>query len=110
MTSRPIVPRQRALQDVDDAIGYYVAEAGADVALDFIDMLENAYRAIADRPAIGSPRFAHELDLPGLRTWRLHRYPYLIFYMDSGNRIDIWRGLHAHRDIPTRMQEPDLSS
>ena len=41
----------------------------------FIDALEQAYAHIRRQPASGSPRYAHELLLPGLRFWRCTRYP-----------------------------------
>lgn len=107
MTAKPIVPRERARQDVGEAIAHYLREADADTAIRFIDMLESAYTTIAAHPAIGSPRYAHELGIPGLRSWRLKTYPYLIFYSELDDRIDIWRVLHALRDIPARMKGPD---
>jgi hypothetical protein len=33
-------------------------------------------------PASGSPRFSHELDIPGLRHWAVQGFPYLVFYRD----------------------------
>ncbi len=44
-----------------------------------------------------------EQDLPGLRCWRLETVPYLVFYLDSGETVDVWRVLHAHRDIPASL-------
>ncbi|WP_213980796.1 type II toxin-antitoxin system RelE/ParE family toxin [Sphingomonas sp. dw_22] len=107
MTSKPIVPRELARQDIDQAIGYYLVEAGADVAMGFIDSLENAYGALADFPKGGSPRFAHELNLPGLRSWQLEGYRYLVFYMELDDKIDVWRVLHARRDIYTHVVDTD---
>ena len=106
MTAKPVVPREQARRDVEAAIDHYADEAGADVAFGFIDALENADRLIAARPATGSPRYGHELGLPGLRHRRLKRYPYLIFHVDRDGHVDIWRVLHAQRDIPARLQEP----
>ena len=58
-------------------------------------------------PAVGSPRFAFELRLEGLRAWPLRRYPYLVFYVEREDHLDVWRVLHAQRDIPAWMQEPE---
>ncbi len=104
MNSKPTIPRESASRDVEDAVDYYLNEAGEQVALGFVDALEQAYRHIAAQPASGSPRYAHELNLPGLRTWPLQRYPYLIFYVELANRIDIWRVLHGQRDIPAWLR------
>ncbi len=104
MSSKQIVPRERANRDVDAAIDYYLGEAGEKVALGFIDSLEQAYRHIASHPATGSPRYAHELDLPDLRSWPLGRYPYLVFFVERDDHIDIWRVLHGERDIPASLR------
>lgn len=69
MRARPVVPREQANQDIDDAV-------------------------------------THDLNLPGLRAWPLTRYPYLVFYVERSDHVDVWRVLHAQRDIPAWMQEP----
>ena len=104
MNSKPIVPRQFANQDVDEAIEYYVDEGATDAALGFIDELERAYNHISRHPGTGSPRYAHELNLPGLQSWALTRYPHLVFYVERPDHIDVWRVLHGQRDIPAWMQ------
>ncbi len=58
-------------------------------------------------PALGSPRYASELALPGLRSLATKGFPYLVFYIDRDDHIDVWRVLHARRDIPSRMREPE---
>jgi toxin ParE1/3/4 len=103
VTAKPVVPREQARRDVEDAIDYYAQEAGADVALRFVDAIKIAYRAPSVRPAAGSPRYAHELDFPGLRSRKLGRFPYLVFYLEREDHIDVWRVLHAQRDIPSWM-------
>ena len=32
-------------------------------------------------------------------------YPYLIFYIERDGHVDVWRVLHALRDIPAWLQE-----
>jgi toxin ParE1/3/4 len=104
MTAKPIVPRAQALQDIEEAVDHYLQEGGERVALGFVDMLESTILTIASHPAIGSLRYAYELDIPGLRTRRVRRYPYLVFYLENEDQIDIWRVLRARRDIPAWMQ------
>jgi toxin ParE1/3/4 len=103
VTAKPVVPRARARRDVEETLAHYAEAAGDKVALAFVDALEAAYRHIARHGASGSPRYAHELDLPGLRCWRLRRFPHLIFYVERDDHIDVWRVLHAHRDVPAWM-------
>lgn len=107
MKVKPVVPREHANQDIDDAIAYYLEEASASVALAFIDALEKSYTHIARQPGTGSPSYGHELDLPGLRSWKLSPYPYLVFCIERPEHIDVWRVLHGQRDIPAWMQDPD---
>lgn len=104
MTTRPVLLRPAAKLDVLDAIDYYLTEASEQVALDFVDALESGYRHIGRAPTTGSSRYAHELNLPGLRFWRLSQFPYLVFFFEHPVQIDVWRVLHASRDIPAWMQ------
>lgn len=105
MKLKPVVPREQACLDVDDAIAHYLSEASESVAIGFVDTLEIAYLHIGSHPATGSTRYSHELNLPGLRCWPLKRYPYLVFFVEMPDHIDVWRVLHSHRDIPPRLQE-----
>jgi toxin ParE1/3/4 len=104
---KTVVLREQAERDVDEAIAYYVDEDSEQAALGFIDALQQAYAHIARHPGTGSPRYAHELNLPGLRCWPLTRYPYLVFYVERPDQIDVWRVLHCQLDIPAWMQEPE---
>lgn len=105
MTAKPVVLRAKAVLDVDDAITYYLREAEEKVAAGFVDALERAYRHIALRPDTGSLRYGHELDLPGLRHWPLRRFPYLVFYVNAKDHVDVWRVLHSARDIPEWLHQ-----
>jgi toxin ParE1/3/4 len=102
---KSVVPREQANRDVEDAVTYYVKEHAQQAALDLVDALQEAYAHIGRRPGTGSPRYAHELDIPELRTWPLARFPYLIFYVEREDHVDVWRVLHTRRDIPALMQE-----
>jgi toxin ParE1/3/4 len=97
-----------AAGDIDSALSYYRTEAGRRTALEFVDALENAIENLRRHPLIGSLRCAYELEIPNLRSWPLQRFPYLIFYVPDDDRIDIWRVLHARRDIPAYLT-PDLA-
>jgi toxin ParE1/3/4 len=99
--------RARADQDVHEAIDHYLGEGAELAALMFIDALEQALQHIVRHPATGSPRYAHELDLPGLRCWQVKGYPHLVFYVEREEHVDVWRVLHGSRDIPAWMQAPD---
>jgi toxin ParE1/3/4 len=107
VTTKPIIPRAAAERDIEDALAYYLDQGARQAALGLIDALEQAYRHISTNPASGSPRYAHELELPGLRSWHLGRSPYLVFYIERHDHIDVWRVLHGQRDIPAWMSASD---
>jgi toxin ParE1/3/4 len=102
--SKPVIPRALAQQDTDEAIDYYLRENAPQAAYGFIDALEKAYTHIGRHPASGSPRFAHELEIAGLLGWQLKRYPYVVFYFERSEHIDVLRVLHDSRDIPAWLQ------
>lgn len=104
MTPKAVVLRAAAQRDVDEAIAHCQEESGDDLALGFIDTLEAALHLLASNPESGSPRSGHDLNLPGLRSWPLRRYPYVVFYMTGDGPIDVWRVLHGRRDIPAWMR------
>ena len=107
MTIKPVILRVLAEQGVEQASLHYLTEASEALALDFIEEAEQAFRRIGRNPAMGSPRYAYELGLEGLRAWPLQRCPYLIFYIEKPDALDVWRVLHGQRDIPSWMQSSE---
>lgn len=107
MKIKPVIPRELANLDVDEAIDYYLGEGSESAAFGFVDSLQQAYLHIGRHPATGSSRYGHELDLPGLRDCPLKHYPHWVFYIEREDHIDVWRVLHGQRDIPAWMHEPN---
>jgi toxin ParE1/3/4 len=105
LKTKPVIPRELAGKDAENAVDYYLQEAGDQVALGFIESLQKTYDYIGRHPQTGSPRYAHELNLPGLRMWSLKRYPYLVFCVEQDDHIDVWRVLTSHRDIPVWLRD-----
>jgi len=103
--AKALVQRTLALRDIDQAITYYLEQDASPAALGFVDELERAYAHISKHPGTGSPRYGQELVIPNLRSWSLGKYPYLVFYVERADHIDIWRVLHMKRDIPASMQD-----
>jgi toxin ParE1/3/4 len=101
--SKALIQRTLALGDTEQAITHYLEQDAPTAALGFVDALERAYAHIEKHPATGSPRYAYELGIPELRSWPLHKYPYLVFYVEHADHIDVWRVLHMKRDIPAWM-------
>ena len=100
-----VVPRLQANRDVEEALAYYLEQNAPEAALAFIDALEAAYNQIGRHPAAGSPRYDHELNLPGLRSLSLRRFPHIVFYVEREDHVDVWRVLHGQRDIPSWLAE-----
>jgi toxin ParE1/3/4 len=107
-----VVPRKLATADLRDAAVHYATEADTVTARQFIDAVEQAFTLLARQPGIGSPRYAVDLDWPGLRTHPVQPFPYLIFifYLDQTDHLDVLRVLHAHRDIPTNLQDAETDT
>jgi toxin ParE1/3/4 len=103
--AKAIVLRSSGQLDVDEAIDFYRREAGQALAISFVDALERAYRLISEQPGAGSSRYAHALDLLGLRSWPLRDYPFVVFYFEQETHVEIWRVLHAARDIPASITD-----
>ena len=54
MSAKPVIPRERANRDVDDAIAYYLKEHAGQAALGFVKALEDAYAFLSRHPGAGA--------------------------------------------------------
>ena len=106
MSGKPVVLRERAQRDIEEAVVHYLTEGSSTVAATFVDALQDGLRFISEQPRAGSPRYAHELEVPGLRCWSLGQFPHLIFYVERETEVDVWRVLHGARDVPAGVREP----
>lgn len=102
-----VARRARAERDIDEAAAHYRAEGGSELELRFIDALEAAIRQMATHPALGSPRYAAELKSQDLRFSPVKRFPYLIFYVERADHVDVWRVLHGARDIAAWLRQEE---
>lgn len=84
-----IVPRQSARRDVENAADYYAREGGTQVAINFIDAVQSTLNSIARHPASSSLRYAYELGLSDLRSMTLKAFPYIVFYLEQANYVDV---------------------
>lgn len=82
--------RPRASAQITAVIRYYgVTMQAPSAAKGFVDELQKAYELIRRNPDAGSPRLETELGMPGLRSWRLPKYPYLVIYFRHPNFVDV---------------------
>jgi len=104
---KPVAPRAAAKRDAVQIVSDYVDQAGIDVALRFVDELEDGYRLIGDNPGAGSSRHGLMLDIPSLRSWRVRGVPHLIFYVERADVLDVWRILHGKSDVPATLADAE---
>ncbi len=95
----PVIPRERAHQDVEEILSYYDSQAGEIISTDFVRELSLAQMHVSKFPKTGSTRLCEKASLPGIRVWSLKKYPHQIFYRIEAGRLDVWRILHSRRDI-----------
>lgn len=105
MTAKPVRLLAQADQELRQVTAWYRREGGQALALEWADAVAASLRHVGANPQAGSPRYAVVLNLPGLRFWQMSRFPYLVFYVEYEDRVDIWRVLHAQRDVPAWMGE-----
>lgn len=103
--AKTLIYQIKAQEDVEQAVDYYKEKSKA-LGNKFYHELMKSYGHISDHPAIGSNRFAYELNIPNLKTWALTDFPYIIFYIEKAQYIHIYRVLHSSQQIPSWMFEP----
>ena len=99
--------RLRAAADIEKAADYYLSEGGQQLAIEFVDAVQRTITRISRSPSTGSPRFVTEVDISDVRSLRVPRFPYIVFYVAADEEIDVWRVLHEQRDIPHRLRRPE---
>ncbi|MBX3482468.1 type II toxin-antitoxin system RelE/ParE family toxin [Phenylobacterium sp.] len=106
MTAKPINELRRAKQDIQDAVDHYLAGGATAAAHGFLDALLVVYEMISAHPASGSPSYAERFGgPPGLRGVPLQAFPYVVFYLEGPDRVDVVRVLHGRRDLPQLLQD-----
>lgn len=103
MGMKPVLRSPQARADVEDALDWYLTHA-PHMAAPFVDALENAVVHIQRSPGTGSPRYALELVIPGLRFWTLNKFPFGLFYIEQEDHLWVIRLVHMSRDIPASLQ------
>ncbi len=105
MKDKRLVLLPLADHDIDETIAYYQLHGGLALADRWVEALEAGLRHISRHSISGSQRYVDMLGLPGLRFWQLKRFPYLVFYVERAEQVDVWRVLHDHRDLPAWLRE-----
>jgi toxin ParE1/3/4 len=98
-----LVLQRRALRDLTDARAYYWRDAPHMVG-EFASTIDAEFLHLRQHPGTGSPRYGFLLRMPGLRSWPVKRFPYVIFYLDQGDHLSVLRVLHQAQDIPAHLE------
>jgi toxin ParE1/3/4 len=97
--------RPAAERDVDAATDRYAREAGLDVALRYLNTIEETYQQIASNPDAGAPVLAFSPRLVGLRFWPVTSFEkHLVFYVPEPGGVKIVRVLHGARDLTLELE------
>lgn len=98
---KPAVLRPQALRDQQGEVRYYRKEGGTRLAVKVARATNGALDQVEIEPGSGSPRLGKLLGIPGLRTWRVGKFPLLWFYFERGDHLDVVRLLGERQDIIT---------
>ena len=99
MINKRFIPHRFAVEDEEEIVHYYEQTSSEQVALGFINALDQAFSQLSRYPQMGSPRPEYDLELDGIRSWPLKKFPHLIYYEIQTDHVELWRILHARRDI-----------
>lgn len=105
MTPGHLVTSRRADEDIDGAVTHYLGEAGAQIAIAFIDDLQLAMGRLATHPSLGSARFEPVTEIPEIRAFPLRSHPHLIIYTHDPDAVRVHRVLHTRRDIAAVLRD-----
>ncbi len=103
MSKKRFIPHRFAVQDEEEIVQYYEQTSSEQIALGFINALDQAFSKLSRFPQMGSPRSEYDLELDGIRSWSLKKFPHLIYYEIQDDHIELWRILHPKRDITQTM-------
>jgi len=96
---KPAVLRPQALRDQQGEVRYYRKEGGTRLAVKVAKATNEALDQVEREPGIGSPRLGKLLGIPGLRTWRVGKFPLSWCYFERGDHLDVVRLLGERQDI-----------
>jgi toxin ParE1/3/4 len=71
MSKKRFIPHRYAVQDEEEIVQYYEQTPSAQIALSFINALDQAFSKLSRFPQMGSPRPEYDLELDGIRSWSL---------------------------------------
>lgn len=101
---KPAALRPQAKRDLADQAEYYARQGGVRLGDEFLAAALAALAQVQAEPGMASPRLGRLLGLPGLRAWRLDRFPLQWIFIDTGERLDVVRLLADRQDIDALLR------
>ncbi len=102
---KPATWRKAAERDAAEAAYWYATQSDLALGERFLAAVEAGIEHVSQHPGSGSLRYAMALKMEVLRFWPVNGFPYLIFYVEHEMQVDVWRVLHAQRDVPAWMAD-----
>ncbi len=100
---KPAVLRPQALLDQQGEVRYHRKQGGARLAVKLAKATNEALDQLELDPGMGSPTLGKLLGIPGLRTWRVAKFPLLWCYFERKDHLDVVRLLGERQDIATLL-------
>ena len=88
---KPAVLRPQALRDQQGEVRHYRKEGGTRLAVKVAKATDEALDRVELEPGMGLPTLGKLLGVPGLRTWRVTKFPLLWCYFERGDILDVVR-------------------
>ena len=96
---KPAVLRPQAVRDLKVEVRYYRKEAGTKVAAKLVKATNAALDQIELDAGIGSPVLGKALGIPGMKTWRVGKFPLLWIFFERLDHLDVVRLLGERQDV-----------
>jgi toxin ParE1/3/4 len=74
VSKKRFIPHRFAAQDEEKIVQYYEQMSSEQIALGFINALDQAFSQLSRYPQMGSPRPEYDLELEGIRSWSLKNF------------------------------------
>jgi len=94
-----VVQSASARDDARTTVEFYKREAGHDMASRLVDALRECFGQISQWPAIGSSQWGQVVGIADLRSVAVTGFPYVVFYVERDDCVQVWRILHQRRDL-----------
>jgi len=89
---------EHADREIDEQVAYYTERAGAEVAERFYIALKATLRGLLEHPLKGRLIRTEHAALAGTRTWLVRGFPFVVYYREVADGIEIVHVLHGARD------------